>query len=454
MRANSLRISNIIIRFVVATVLTLGAIAPLQAQGLRIIRDAETEEVLAKMLAPLLQAAGIPPSSVSIHLINDKSLNAFVANGLNMYIHTGLLMEAGDANQVIGVMAHETGHMSGGHLSRTSEAYSRSSAASMIATLLGAAAAVGTGRGDLGAAVMAGGQTIAQRSFLSFTRSQENQADQAALKFLDDTKQSSKGLYDFMELLQGQELLISNDQNPYVRTHPLTSERLEAIHAHLEKSPFSATPEPNDIEQSFLRIRAKIKGYFEPQKTLREFPTDNVSMEARYARAFAYSRVPEPEHALAELDQLLAMLPKDPYFLELKAQILFESGKVEEAIPPYRLAVEGRPESPLLRAEFGRVLLESKEQDALKEAVDQLKLALSRDRDTPAVWRNLGIAYGRLGDIGRSSLALAEEAALYGRDSEVAFHAGRAKETFPPGTPERLQADDLLQALQNKKPAK
>lgn len=446
-----MHIFNTFTRLVFAAVLSIVAITPLEAQGLRIIRDAETEEVLDKMLAPILQAAGIPPSSVSIHLIDDKTLNAFVANGLNMYFHTGLLMEAGSANQVIGVMAHETGHIAGGHLSRIGDAYSRSTTTSMIATLLGAAAAIGSGRPDVGAAVIAGGQTVAQRSFLSFTRSQESSADQAALRFLDATHQSAKGFYDFMDLLKGQELLISKNQDPYIRTHPLTSERLTAIQAHLDTSKYTKTPEDPELEQGFLRIRAKIKGYFDPQKTLREFPTDNVSVEARYARAYAYSRIPEPEKALAELDQLLALMPDDPYFLEIKAQILFESGHVDQAIPPYRHAVEQRPDSSLLRSEYGRVLLESKEPDALKEAVEQLKLALSRDRNTPSVWRNLGIAYGRLGDVGRSSLALAEEAALLGRDNEVAFHAGRAKETFAVGTPERLQADDLLQALQNKK---
>lgn len=447
-----MHIFKFITRLVIGAVLSIAAFAPLQAQAFQIIRDAETEAVLNKMLAPLVESAGIPSSSVSIHLIEDKSLNAFVANGLNLYVHTGLLMAADNANQVIGVFAHETGHMSGGHLSRIGAVANRSAATSLIASLLGAAAAVGAGRADIGVAIAGGGQALAERTFLSFTRSQENAADQAALKLLDATQQSSQGLYDFMDKLQGQELLISNNQDPYVRTHPLTTDRLDAIHAHLEKSPYSKNEEDPALEEAFQRVRAKLKGYFlPPQQTLRAFPSDNVTVEARYARAFAYSRIPEPNHALAELDQLLAVQPDDPYFLELKAQVLFEAGDVEAAIPPYRHAVEMLPESPLLRSEYGRVLLESKDPKALNEAVNQLKFSLSRDRRAPFVWRNLGIAYGRLGDIGRSSLALAEEAALYGRDNEVAFHAGRAKEAFPVGTPERLQADDLLLSLNNKK---
>lgn len=441
-----------ITRLVFAVWLGLISTGSLEAQGIRLVRDAETEDTIRKMAAPLLEAAGIAPSSVSIHIVNDKSLNAFVANGLSLYIHTGLLMSAESANQVIGVIAHETGHMSGGHLSRIGGAIDRSATTSLIATLIGAAAAVGTGRGDIGAAVMAGGATVAQRSFLSFTRSQENAADQAALSLLDATGQSAQGLYDFMEILQGQELMISNNRDPYVRTHPLSSDRLQTIEAHTQKSAFTKAATAPDIDLAFNRVRGKIRGYFNPpHQTLRTYATDDVSVEARYARAFAYSRIPEPEKALEELAFLLTDYPDDPFFLELKSQVLFESGDVEAAIPPYKRAVALLPNSPLLRSELGRVLLESKAPNALNEAVEHLKLALSRDREMASVWRNLGIAYGRLGDVGRSSLALAEEAALRGRDNEVAFHAGRAAEIFAPGSPERLQADDLLLALKNKK---
>ncbi len=446
-----MQLIKVVTRFVFAAILCFAVAAPAVAQGIRIVRDAETEDTIRQMTAPLLQAAGITPSSVSIHLVNDKSLNAFVANGLNIYIHTGLLMTAENANQVIGVIAHETGHITGGHLSRLKDAVDQGSATSLIATLLGAAVAVGTGRGDVGAAVFAGGQTVAQRNFLTFTRSQENSADQAALKLLDATGQSAKGLYEFMEVLQGQELLISNNQDPYVRTHPLSSDRLRAYEAHMKRSQYTDVTTAPEVETAYQRVRAKLRGYFNPpHQTLRDYPLGENGQEARYARAFAYSRIPEPQKALDELDNLLTVAPDDPFYLELKSQVLFESGNVEAAVPPFRRAVEQRPNSALLRGEFGRVLLESKEPGALNEAVDQLKLSLSRDRNAPFVWRNLGIAYGRLGDIGRSSLALAEEAALRGKTSEVSFHAGRAAEMFPVGSPERLQAEDLLLAVKNK----
>ena len=441
-----------VVRFVVAVVISVTITFPAMAAGLNIVRDAEIEDTIRRMATPLFEAAGLAPSSVSIHLVNDKSLNAFVANGQNLFIHTGLLMEAESASQVIGVIAHEVGHIAGGHLSRIGDAYEQSVATTMIAALMGVAAAVGTGRGDVGAAVFAGGQHVSTRNFLSFTRGQESAADQAALRFLDTTKQSADGLLSFMKILEGQELMISNNRDPYARTHPLSEERIRTIAAHIEKSPYSGENTDPALEQAFVRMRGKLRGYFQsPPVTLRQYPLGDNSIEARYARAFAYSREPNTQEALSEINSLLSDIPSDPYFLELKAQIHFDGGDVNAAIPPFREAVKALPEEPLLRGELGRVLLESTQPGALEEAVEQLKFALSRDKRSASNWRNLGIAYGRLGDIGRSSLALAEEAMLRGQDSEARYHAGRAAESFPRGSPEWLQSQDLLLALDNKK---
>lgn len=444
--------SNFLCRVFIVVILSASASLPARAQGISLIRDAEIEDTIRTMATPLLQVAGLNPASVSIHLVNDKTLNAFVADGQRLFINTGLLMRAENALQVIGVIAHETGHMAGGHLSRIGKAQEQGTATALIATILGAAAGIATGRGDVAGAVISGGVGAAGRGFLSFTRSQENSADQAALKFLDATKQSASGLLEFMQILEGQELLNAANQDPYARTHPLTSDRIDAIRAHISSSAFSNTAEDPAMQLAFERAKAKLVGYFEqPTLTLRKFPTSDVSIPARYARAFAYSKIPEPEHALAELDSLLQTVPDDPYFLELKAQILFENGKIDAAIPPFRRAVEKLPDEPLLRTEYARVLIESQRKEDIEEAVKQLKLSLSRDRNSSSAWRQLGIAYGKLGDVGRSSLALAEEALMRGTESEVKFHAGRAAEMFPRGSPEWLQAEDLLLAIKNQK---
>lgn len=425
---------------------------PADAQGLPLIRDAEIEDTIRRMSTPLFQAAGLAPSSVSIHIVADKSLNAFVADGQRMFVHTGLLMRADSASQVIGVIAHETGHISGGHLSRFGRAGQQGLATSVIATILGAATALGTGRPDVGVAVIAGGQQLAQRNFFSFTRSQEGSADQAALSLLDATGQSARGLLEFMGILENQELLITNNQDPYVRTHPLSTDRIQAIEAHIAKSANSDTPTPPAMELRFQRAKAKLIGYFEPPNiTFRVYPDTDQSIPARFARAFAYSKIPDKDKSLATLDSLLKDIPDDPYFLELKAQVLFESGDVAGALQPFGRAVAIVPEEPLIRFEYARALIESPAPGDLEIAVEQLKFALSREPKYMSGWRNLGIAYGRLGDTGRSSIALAEEAMLKGDFAVVNYHAGRAVEIFPRGSREWLQAEDLLLAAKNTK---
>lgn len=425
---------------------------PADAQGLPLIRDAEIEDTIRRMSTPLFQAAGLAPKSVSIHLVDDKSLNAFVADGQRMFINTGLLMRADNAGQVIGVIAHETGHISGGHLSRFGKAAQQGTTTAVLATILGAATALSTGRADVGAAVIAGGQQVAQRNFFSFTRSQEGSADQAALSLLDATGQSARGLLEFMSILENQELLITNNQDPYVRTHPLSSDRIQAIEAHIARSPKSDQPTPPEIELAFQRAKAKLIGYFEPPNlSFRVYPETDQSIPARFAHAFAYSKIPDKDKAIATLDGLLRDIPNDPYFLELKAQVLFESGDIEGALDPFSKAVDLLPEEPLIRFEYARVLIESPAPGDLEKAIEQLKFALSRESKYPSGWRNLGIAYGRLGDTGRSSLALAEEALLRGDLSAVNYHAGRAEQTFPRGSREWLQAEDLLLAAKNTK---
>lgn len=436
----------------IVILLSASVALPSRAQALSLIRDAEIEDTIRKMATPLFLAAGLNPASVSIHLVNDKSLNAFVADGQRLFIHTGLLIRAENASQVIGVIAHETGHIAGGHLSRFGKALEQGSTTALLATVIGTAAAITTGRGDLGTAVIAGGQQVAQRTFLSFSRVQENSADQAALKFLDATKQSAKGFLEFMEVLEGQELLTANNQDAYVRTHPLSEDRISAIRADIDRSPYSNAPTDPALEEAFERVRVKLIGYFDqPTLTLRKYPLSDTSVPARYARAFAYSKIPEVDKANAELDSLLKSVPDDPYFLELKGQVMFESGNIDAAIPPFKRAVEQKPDEPLLRTEYARILIESQRPKDLEEAVVQLKASLLLDKNSGSSWRQLGIAYGKMGDVGRSSLALAEEALLKGNESEVKFHAGRASELFARGSPEWIHAEDLLQAIKNLK---
>lgn len=415
------------------------------------IRDTELENTIRGYATPIFTAAGLDPSVVRIYLVNDRQINAFVAGGQNLFINTGLLMQSEDAGQVVGVIAHEAGHIAGGHLVRVHDALARGTAESILAMVLGAAAMI-AGAPQVGAAVMSGGQNVALRNFLQYTRTQEGSADAAAMRYLDATQQSASGLLSFFQLLSGQEMLVSAGQDPYLRTHPLTQDRIEALSTFVAQSPYSNAPVKPEFQQQHRRMLAKLHAFLDdPSLTRRRYPSGDQSLEARYAEAIVQHRTAHLDKALIVVDGLIAEYPTDPYFQELKGQILFESGRPKEALPPYRKAVELLPDAPLLRVDLARVEMATNDQQLLESAIANLRASLTRERNRPFVWRQLAIALGRNGQMGESSLALAEEAMLLDKMSEARFHAGKAVQELPRGTPGWLQAQDILQAAENEK---
>ena len=423
-----------------------------QAQKISFIRDAEIEETIRLIAAPVFRAAGLNPSAIKVHLVNDKTLNAFVAGGQQLFLNTGLLMRSANAGQIIGVISHETGHIAGGHLSRTRQAMQNSSAQSIVAFVIGAAAAIGTGRPDIGQAIIAGGSQIGMRSFLQYSRTQEGAADQAAVRFLDAAGFSSRGLLEFMEVLEDQELLSPSRQDPYVRSHPIARDRIEFLRTHVAGSPYSDKPTPPKLEVMQLRMRAKLQGFLEPLAvTLRRYKATDDSLVSRYARAIAYYRKPDLDKALPLIDGLIAQHPTDPYFHELKGQMLFENGRVAEALEPYETATRLLPHAPLLRASLARVQLELNIPDLLEPAITNLRAVLREEKDSPFLWRQLAIAYGRNGQIGLSALAMAEEGMLKGDIPAARHHAARAQELLPRGSGAWLKAEDVLSAAKEQK---
>ncbi len=421
------------------------------AQRLSFIRDTETEDTIRGYAAPIFAAAGLNPSDVRIFLVNDNQLNAFVAGGQNLFINTGLIMTAANANQVIGVIAHEAGHIAGGHLARVHDALRKATAEQIIAMVLGAAAAVASGRPDLGTAVGGGGQSIAQRNFLAYTRTQEGSADAAGMKYLDETGQSARGLMEFMDTLSDQELVSPARQDPYLRTHPLTRDRITAIQAHVAQSPYSDVPVKPEFQSEFERVVAKLRGFLEaPSVVMRRYPASDTSIPGRYARTIAHFRAGDLERALTEIDALIAEYPDDPYFHELKGEMLFERGRPAEALEPYETAASLLPQSPLIRVELARVQLSLDDPQLLDAAIVNLRAAVAYERDRAFAWRQLAIAYGRNGQMGESSLAMAEEAMLIGKKPEARFHAGKAETLLPTGSPGWLQAQDILQQANRK----
>ena len=422
-----------------------------EAQKLSFIRDAEIENTIRSYATPLFQAAGLEPSAIRIYLVNDKKLNAFVAGGQKLFLNTGLLIKSENAGQVIGVIAHETGHISGGHLSRTRDALKNSSASTILSVVLGTVAAVG-GRGDVGSAIIAGGQQMGTRSFLQYSRTQEGAADAAAMRFLDATGQSARGMLEFFEILGDQELLSVKRQDPYYRSHPLTRERISAVSAFVERSPHSEKPSRSVFEERHSRMKAKLRAFIEPiSRTLRHYKKEDTSLEARYARAIAYYRRPDLDKAIPLVDGLIAERPADPYFQELKAQMLYENGRIAESLPYYNRAATLDPGSYLLRRGLAQAQLSTDDPDLLDRAITNLLIVANNDKTDWFSWRLLGTAYGKAGKMAESSLALGEAALLSNKPADARFHAERAAGLLKEGSAGWMQAQDILHALDNKK---
>ena len=435
--------------FLLAT-LALALVTPLtpaaaqQTARRSFIRDAEVENTIRAFASPLFQAAGLNPDDVRIHLLVDPSLNAFVAGGQNLFLHTGLLIRSETPGQLIGVIAHETGHIAGGHLLRIQDAVGGASTEALLGALLGAAVGAASGRGDVGAAVMMGSQEVAMRNLMAFSRTQEASADAAGLSYLDATQQSAKGLLEFFEILGDQELLVAARQDPYVRTHPLTRDRVANVREFVNKSPFTnAAPRPEFVEMH-RRMRAKLFAFLEsPVRTFQRYKETDNSIESRYARAIASYRKPDMDTALPLIDGLIAERPKDPYFWELKGQMLFENGRGGEALAPYRKAVALLPGNALLETELAQVEVEQEDQSLLAEAKGHLNKALQTEPDNHSAWRLLAIAHGRLGDEGMAAYAMAEQTLLEGKLSDAAYHAGKAERLLPRSGPIWLRIQDI-----------
>ena len=427
-----------------AALLTLSNASGALAQGRSLIRDAEIEATIRDMATPLFQAAGLEPSAIDIFIVQDDSLNAFVAGGQNLFLHTGLLMKTRDSLELIGVIAHETGHISGGHLARTSDAISSASKVALVATILGAVAAVAAGNAGAGAAIALGGSNVAERSFLEYSRTQESSADQAALSFLDQTGQSAKGLAGFLRTLSGQELLSSARRDPYVTTHPLTQDRIAAVENHLAGSPHRDTPVSDDLAARHARMVAKLFAFLKPPaQTFRKYPESDNSLPARYARAIAYYEIPDLPKALELVRGLVADFPNDPYFHELEGQILFENGRPAEALPAYQEAHRLAPESGQIEVLLARNLLALNDAASDQKALAHMESAIKTQDDWSSAWRELAIAYGRVGRMGDSALALAEEAIRGRRWRDAEGQAKRAQAQLPQGSPAALRALDI-----------
>lgn len=417
----------------------LGRPAP-AASAPTLLRDTEIESDIKAMEAPIWRVAGLDPGNVAIYLVSDDTVNSFVAGGQAIFINTGLLLKAETPNQLIGVLAHETGHIAGGHIFRGQEAMKNASTEAIIATVIGAALGV---LGRSGAPVLAG-SGVGMRSFLAFSISQEATADHAALNYLDSTCQSARGLLKFFELLESEELLSGDPRDPWGRTHPLTQDRVRYLRDHVERARCSNTPDTPENIDRLKRIKIKLHAFLdEPGQTLAAYPETDQSVLARYARAIAYYRIPRLDKALPMIDGLIRDDPKNPYYRELKGQMLFENGRVREAVKPYEEAVRLMPAAALLRIELSQVYIESGDPALNKRAIAYLNDAARAEGRDSTVWRFLAIAYGRDNQMGMAALSLAEQAFADGKKRDAIQQANRAKHLLPKNTPPWFRADNI-----------
>ena len=436
---------SLIGRFLALLLAVTLSVQPAMAQSM--LRDAETEALLADMSAGIIQASGLQPKNVQIVLLQDKEINAFVAGGQIVYIHSGLITAAKNANEVQGVIAHEMGHVAGGHIIRSSEGIKTATGITLLSLLLGAAA-IAAGAGEAGAGIMAAGQQAAMSKFLAFTRTQESSADSAAASYLAKAGISGKGLIGFFKTLQNVEFRYAIPQeDSYGRTHPLTGERISALQEVVERDAAWNKPSDPALEARFQRVKAKLTGFVnEPRQTLITYPATDLSIPARYARAYAWHRSAYPEKALEEADSLLRSVPHDPYFLELKGQILLESGRPQEALPVLREATDLTRSQPLIASLFGHALLATEDKANLPEATRVLKSAVSKDNDNPFAWYQLGVVYEREGDLPRAQLATAERYSLQGRTNLALLSAEAAMGGIAKGSPDWIRAQDIAMA--------
>jgi predicted Zn-dependent protease len=420
---------------------TLALSLPAMAQGF--IRDAEIEAILREYTDPILEAAGLIPEDVGLFLIGDPSLNAFVAGGQRIHIHTGLIIRTETPGQLKGVIAHETGHISGAHGARRAADFAKSARSGYVSIGLGIIA-IAAGAPELGAALIANSQQLTALSFFTHTRAQESSADQAAITFLERTGQSPAGIVEFFEEFRYQEVLSQARRFEYFRTHPLASDRIRALRQRAEETGLMDVP-PTDRELAQMEImHAKLIGFLEPPVVVyQRYPETDTSEPARYARAISAMQSVDLGKAIKEIDELLEINPENPYYHELKGQILFEFGKIAESVEPNRRAVELAPDQPLLMISYARSMIARGDPGDVEEGETLLRRSIIAEPDNAFAWSELAKAMDKQGRRYEAELATAERSFHVGDVVGANTFAQRAMLGLEAGSPLMRRAQDI-----------
>jgi len=436
------------------------ALAPVAARaqedqgnkGPRLLRDTEIEQLLRDYTKPILRAAGLEKQNIQVAIINDPSFNAFVADGRRIFVNYGALMQSKTPNQLIGVLAHETGHLAGGHLSKLRTQLAHAQTQMIVAMLLGVGAMVAGGGNNNGAssagtAAMSAPQEMIRRNLLSYQRQQEENADRAGVRFLTATGQSARGMYETFQRFTDESLFSSRGADPYLQSHPMPADRVAALAALAKSSPYWDKTDDPALQARHDMMRAKTSGFMErPETVYRRYPLSDTSLPARYARAISTYLHGDPRSAQAQIDALIKVQPNNPYFHELRGQALLEGGKPNEAIAPLRKAVQLSNRAPLIEMLLGQALVASNNKAYSAEAITILRAALARETEAPLGYAQLAMAYAQKGEYAEADLASAQAAYLRGDTKTARGLAARAKTRFAVGSPGWVKADDIVSA--------
>jgi predicted Zn-dependent protease len=436
------------------------AIAPMAAvaqgnKGPPVLRDTETEQLLREYTRPILRAAGLEKQNIQMVIINQGVFNAFVADGRRIFVNYGAIMQSETPNQIIGVMAHETGHLAGGHLAKMREQMAQAQTQMIIAMLLGAGAMVAGAQGggsnsglaNAGAAMFSAPGEMIRRNLLSYVRQQEENADKAGVKFLTTTGQSARGMYETFKRFTDESLFAARGSDPYVQSHPMPAQRVAALEELARSSPYWDKKDDPALQLRHDMVRAKISAFMERQETVyRRYPLSNNSLTSRYAHAISTYLHGDLRSALSQIDALIQQQPNNPYFHEVRGQALLEGGKPQEAIAPLRKAVALSNNSPLIEMLLGQALVATGNNAYTDEAIAILRAAVAREGEAPIGYMQLAMAYGRKGDYAQADLASAQAAYLRGDSKTARDLASRAKTRFAIGTPGWVKADDIVSA--------
>lgn len=417
--------------------------APAAAQGIPLLQDTETERVLRSYEDPILAVAGLDPQAVKMYIVNDSTINAFAAEGQNIFVNTGLFIQLKTPNELIGVLAHETGHIAGGHLERDTAAIQKATVPMLLSMMVGIAAIV-AGAGEAGMALMMGGSQLAQAQFNEFSRPQEATADQMGQRYLRETHQSGEGMVHVFERMADEAARAAAHPDALASDHPADRDRVAALQGIADASPYANVTDTPEAQHEFDMIKAKMLGYLAPvAEVLTLYPPKNLSKPARYARAMAYMRQPNLKLALAEVNSLIADEPRNPYFYEMLGQIYVEMSQPEHGIGPYQKSVDLLPDAAELRVALAAAQLATERRALAQPAIDNLKIALQLNSQDTFAWYEAAQGYSALGNQPMADLATAERYYNAG-DARTLVFAQRAEKSLEKGSSDWQRANDIV----------